>query len=104
MDISNNYEVIISDSAKADLEEIYSNISKSLYGNNSVDKLMAKIEQNVLRLEQFPYSCSEITVKPHKEIFRKLVVGDYIALYLIDEEYKQVIIYNVVYCKRDYMF
>ncbi len=64
MDINNNYEVVISDSAKTDLSEIYESISSK---NNSADELMEEIEQKVLRLEQFPYSCTEIIVKPHKE-------------------------------------
>ncbi len=98
MDINSNYEVVISDSAKAELDEIYSNLSEK-----AEKKLMEQIEENVLRLEQFPYSCSEVRVKPHKEVFRKLVIKDYIVLYEVDENYKQVTIYNVVYGNSDYL-
>ena len=98
MDINSNYEVVISDSAKEDLEEIYFNISEK-----KQEKLMNQIEENVLRLEQFPYSCTETRVKPHNELFRKLIIEDYIVLYEVDENYKQVTIYNVVYGNSDYL-
>lgn len=98
MDINSTYEVIFSDSAKVDLEEIYSNISIKV-----ANKIMKEVEENVLRLEKYPYSCNEVEVKPHKEKYRKLVIENYIALYLIDEEYKQVVIYSIVYGNSDYL-
>ena len=98
MDINSTYEVIISDSAKVDLEEIYSNIS-----DKPAKKLMRNVEENVLRLEKYPYSCIEVEVKPHKEKYRKLVIEDYIALYLVDEEYKQVVIYSFIYDNSDFL-
>lgn len=102
MDI-NNYEIILTDSAKIDLEEIYEYISESLSETNSANKLMEKIENDILRLEQHPYSCIEVQVKPHNKIYRKLVTGKYIVLYRVDEKYKQVVIFNVIYGKRDYL-
>ena len=58
MDINSNYEVVISDSAKAELDEIYSNLSEK-----AEKKLMDEV----------------------------------------DENYKQVTIYNVVYGNSDYL-
>ena len=98
MDISSTYEVIFSDSAMVDLEEIYSNISAK-----SAKKIMKEVEDNILRLEKYPYSCNEIEVKLHKEKYRKPVIENYIALYLIDEAYKQVVIYSIVYGNSDYL-
>ena len=63
MDI-NNYEIILTDSAKIDLEEIYEYISENLLETNSANRLMEKIENDILRLEQHPYSCIEVQVKP----------------------------------------
>ena len=48
MDI-NNYEIILTDSAKIDLEEIYEYISENLLETNSANKLMEKIENDILR-------------------------------------------------------
>ena len=87
MDIS-NYEVTLTDVAK---EEIAAN------------KLMDKIEDGVLRLAQNPYFCPKVKVKPHNEIYRKLIINNYIVLYDIDEEYKKTVIYRVIHEKTDYL-
>lgn len=101
---TNNYEVIITDNAKEELEKIYEYIADNLIATSSANNLMEQIEQKVLRLEQFPYSCPEVKVKPRNLIYRKLIVNkNYIALYRIDEKYKQVNIIHIYYAKRDYL-
>lgn len=64
---------------------------------------MNKIEQSILKLEQNPYSCIEVHIKPHNNVYRKLVIDNYVVLYEVDETYKQVVIYRVLYGKRDYL-
>lgn len=64
---------------------------------------MNKIEQSILKLEQNPYSCIEVHIKPHNNVNRKLVIDNYVALYEVEETYKQVVIYRVLYGKRDYL-
>lgn len=100
---TNNYEIILTDIAKEELEEIYEYISEHLLEKAAADRLMDKIEKNILRLEQNPYSCVEVHIKPHNEVYRKLVIDNYIALYEVDEKYKQVVIYRVIYGKMDYL-
>lgn len=100
---TNNYEIILTDTAKEELEGIYDYISKNLFEVSAANRLMEKIEQSFLMLEQNPYSCAEIHVKPHNEVYRKLVVDNYIALYEVEEEYKQVVVYRVLYSKMDYL-
>ena len=70
---------------------------------NIANKLMDKIEKTILRLEKNPYSCPEIHIKPHNEIYRKLVIENYIVLYEVDDKQRKVIIYRVVYGKTDYL-
>lgn len=100
---TNNYEIVLTDIAKEELEEIYEYISQELIEVPAANRLMDKIEQSFLRLEQNPYSCAEVHIKPHNEVYRKLVVDNYIALYEVDEKYKQVVIYRVVYGGMDYL-
>lgn len=102
MDI-NNYEIVLTDTAKEELEEIYDYISKNLHEIAAANRLMEKIEQSIFRLEQNPYSCVEVHIKPHNEVYRKLVIDNYIALYDVDEKYKQVVVYRVLYGKMDYL-
>ncbi len=100
---TNTYEIVFTDTAKEELEEIYEYISEHLLEVGAANKLMDEIEQSILRLEQNPYSCVEVHIKPHNNIYRKLVIDNYIALYEVEETYKQVVIYRVVYGKRDYL-
>ena len=100
---TNNYEIVLTDIAKEELEEIYEYISEHLLEKVAADRLMDKIEKNILRLEQNPYSCVEVHIKPQNEVYRKLVIDNYIALYEVDEKYKQVVIYRVIYGKMDYL-
>lgn len=100
---TNNYEVILTDVAKEELEEIYEYISEHLLQISAANRLMDKIEQYILRLEQSPYSCVEVHIKHHNEVYRKLVVDNYIVLYEVNEENKQVVIYRVIYGKTDYL-
>ena len=55
MDIK--YEVIITERAKQELKEIYDYISKSLMEENTADKLIDKIEKELLQLEDIPEGC-----------------------------------------------
>ena len=100
---TDNYEVILTDVAKEDLEEIYEYISEHLLEILAANRLMEKIEQKILRLEQNPYSCVEVHIKPHNEVYRKLVIDNYIVLYEVDEKYKQVVVYRIIYGKTDYL-
>ena len=103
MDIS-NYEVILTDNAKEDLEKIYDYISNHMKNISSVYEMMEQLEQKILRLEQFPYSCPEVKIKPKNLVYRKLLVnGKYVALYKIDEQYKKVNIIHIYYTKQDYL-
>ena len=100
---TNNYEVVFTDIAKEELEEIYDYISNHLKEENIANKMMEKIEQSILGLEQNPYSCVEVHVKPHNDVYRRLVIDNYIALYEVEENYKQIVIYRVIYGKMDYL-
>lgn len=64
---------------------------------------MEKLEQSILMLEKNPYACVEVRIKPHNDIFRKLVIDNYIILYKVEKKHKKVIIYRVLYEKRDYL-
>ena len=44
-----------------------------------------------------------VQIKPHNDVYRKLVVENYIVLYEIEEQYKQVVIHRVIYGRIDYL-
>lgn len=99
----NNYKIVLTDMAKDDLEETYNYISNNLKEPNIANKLMDKIEKDILKLKQFPFAYSEIHIKPKNKIYRRLVTGNYVVLYRVEEEIKQVVIFHIFYEKRDYL-
>lgn len=99
----NNYEIILTDIAKEELEDIYDYIYNQLLAEKAANNLMEKIEKQILLLENNPYACVEVSIKPKNELYRRLIIDNYIVLYQVEEEYKQVVIYRVLYGKRDYI-
>lgn len=97
------YEIMLTDIALEELDEIYEYIHKNLSNKSAADRLMEKIENTFLALECNPYMCTEVHIRRNDEMYRKLVVDNYIALYDVDEEYKQVVIYRVLYSGRNYL-
>ena len=102
MDIR-DYKILLTDSAKSDLEEIYKYIAEKLIEVDTANKIMEMIEKEIILLETNPYGCIEIIVKPHKRKYRKLLIGKYIVLFRIIERNKEVVIDNIIYGKRDYL-
>lgn len=98
-----NYKIVLTDSAKIDLEEIYKYIAERLIETATANKIMKRIEKEILLLEDNPYRCIEVMVKPHKKKYRKLVIGKYIVLYRIIEDSKEIVVDNIIYGKRDYL-
>ena len=98
------YELILTDRAKQELEDIYEYISKSLMAEKAAENLINKIERNILRLETMPESCSIIEeFKERKKQYRKLIINNYVAIYRIDEENRKVYIIRIVYGGRNYL-
>ena len=102
MDIK--YEVIITERAKQELKEIYDYISKSLMEENTADKLIDKIEKELLQLEDIPEWFSVIENYRKKDFeYRRLPINNYVAIYRIDKEKREVYIIRIVYGGRNYL-
>lgn len=97
------YKIIFTNTAKNELKSIYLYISKKLMMNNSAKKLMKKIEKNIFMLKENPYSARKVRVKPYEYEYHRLVIDKYIVLYRVNENNKEVVIYRVLYEKRDYL-
>ncbi|MFZ3578031.1 type II toxin-antitoxin system RelE/ParE family toxin [Virgibacillus sp. DJP39] len=65
--------------------------------------IMEKIETSIMRLKDFPFSCSLVTDEILKDKgYRKLIVENYIALYLVRKVEKQVIVMRVPHGGQNY--
>ena len=86
-----------------DLEQIYSYISKKLLAEAAADNLLEKIESSIMRLKKFPYSGSLVSDEPlRKRGYRKLIIDNYIVIYLVNEMDKQTVIMRILYGAQNY--
>lgn len=99
----NKYGLKITPIASQDLDEIYGYIANELFNEDAAENLMEKIENNIMRLRDFPFSCSFVADEILKQKgYRKLVIDNYIALYIVNQEERQVVIMRVLYGRQKY--
>ena len=97
------YRIILSDDAENDLHGIADYISEQLQNPEAAVNTIAKIERTLIkRLNTFPHS---YPIHSYLESFgieyRRTVIDNFTAFYIIDEESQTVTITHVVYNRRD---
>ena len=100
-----NYRLKFTPKAEEDFEEIYGYIINTLFAENAANRLIDKIEKEIMRLTEFPFSCSYVLDDPLKARgYRKLIVENYLVFYLVDEAeaQAQVVIMRVLYGASNY--
>ena len=99
----NNYTIKMTLKAADDLDHIYKYISEELFAASAANNILERIEKETMRLKEFPFSCNYVADEYlRNKGYRRLIVDNYIAFYVINEEQKQVIIMRVLYGKQKY--
>lgn len=89
--------------ALRDLDGIYSYIAKSLLEPETALSLVERIEEQIYSLEHLPYRCSERKKGVYANCgYRQLLVENYVVIYRVDEEEKQVIVVTVRYSSSEF--
>lgn len=97
------YIIKMTPKAKEDLEQIYSYISEELFAEESAKTLLIRIENSIMQLQEFPFSCNYVADQfLRTKGYRKLIIDNYIVFYLVNEEEKQVIIMRILYGRQKY--
>ena len=102
--MSNKYTLKFTVEAGKDLDEIFSYITGNLSSPVAAVDLIDKIENESKRLISFPLSGAvprDDTLV--KKGYRMLIIDNFIAFYIVDEENKLVKIMRIVYGKRNYL-
>ncbi|TYQ15260.1 UNVERIFIED_CONTAM: ParE-like toxin of type II ParDE toxin-antitoxin system [Acetivibrio alkalicellulosi] len=59
----------------------------------AVNVLIGNIEERVMQLEGFPFSCNNVSDEVLKtKGYRKLIAGNYLVFYILDEKNEKVVI------------
>ncbi|MEC5423245.1 type II toxin-antitoxin system RelE/ParE family toxin [Virgibacillus sp. C22-A2] len=89
--------------AYEDLNSIYGYIVNEFYNEEAADDLLEKIEVNIMRLRDFPFSCSFVNDEMIKDKgYRKLIVDNFIVFHLVNETDKVVVVMRVLHGKQRY--
>ncbi|MFA6309329.1 MAG: type II toxin-antitoxin system RelE/ParE family toxin [Clostridia bacterium] len=100
---NNIYTLKLTLKAEKDLDDIYQYITTKLFAGIAAQNLLIRIENEIMLVKEFPHSCSLVRDNAlRKKGYRKLIVDNFIAFYLINEDKKQVIIMRVLYGASNY--
>ena len=98
-----SYQVKMFDRAYRDLDGIYDYISNTLLEPGIALNIVDEIESAILSLDTMPHRCPErkIGIYANKG-YRQLFVGNYTALFRINEERKIVMVVTVRYSSSQF--
>ena len=91
-----NFRVVFFEEAEADMDAIEEYLSQ--YYESTVRNFFEKLKKQVLMLEYTPYMCQEYE---EDNFFRRMVVGDYLLFYSVDEARKLVIVHRIFHHSRN---
>ena len=97
------YSVKISEKAESDLKEIFEYVAFELLSVQTAFDLLERLEKSILNLNQMPNRHIAYEKEPWKSRgLRIMPVGNYIVLYIVDEESAVVNIVRVMYGGREF--
>ena len=100
----NKYHIDITEPAENDLREIGHYILRELLEPAIANKLVGKIGDAILTLEELPLRNPLITdEKMSKRGIRKLLIDNYIVFYMVSEQQRTVTIIRILYGRRDWL-
>lgn len=98
------YSIVITEPAESDLIQITSYIAKELKEPELAGKLIDRIGNTILSLEEMPFRNNlVIDDRLSSQGVRKILVDNYIVFYIVSEESKIVTIVRILYSRRDWM-
>jgi plasmid stabilization system protein ParE len=97
------YSVEVSDTAQSDIKGIVSYINLELNNPLSAKKMAAKFRESILSLEEMPKRFNLVKDEMlSRNGIRKMVIDNYLAFYIVDENKEMVSIIRVLYSRRDW--
>lgn len=97
------YRIKMTSLAERDLDSIYAYIAYELVADQAANNVVDRIENAIRNLKQFPLSSGLVDEPVLREKgYRRLVVGNYVVFYVVDESKKEVTIMRILYGRQKY--
>ncbi len=98
-----NYNIIISESPIKDLDENIKYIIEILLNNKAASDFIDEVERKYIEVSKHPYMFElSRDDRLRKKGYHRIVVNNYIILYLINDKSKEVIISRIFYGGQNY--
>lgn len=91
-----SYHTKILDTGEQDIKAIEEYLIR--YSPNAVRKFFESMKERIHTLRTMPLICPEYE---HDPFFRRMVLGDYLLFYSVDEKRKLVIVHRIFHHSRD---
>ena len=97
------YRVTMYDRAYRDLDGIYNYIANTLYEPGVALGIVSDIETAILSLDTMPHRCPERKIGAYaNQGYRQLFIGNYTAIFRIDENNKLVKVVTIKYSSSQF--
>ncbi|MCL2513535.1 MAG: type II toxin-antitoxin system RelE/ParE family toxin [Oscillospiraceae bacterium] len=97
------YNIIIETLARQDILDIRRYIAETFKEPDIAKRIYEKINAAIRALDQFPGRNAVVPDEPYNSLgIRKLLVGNYIAFYIVNEQQKEVRVTRVLYNRRNW--
>jgi len=97
------YRVTMLDYAYRDLDSIYDYIANTMLEPGIALNIVDEIETAILSLDIMPHRCPERKIGAYASNgYRQLFVGNYTAIFRIDEENKHVVVVTIRYSSSQF--
>ena len=99
---SKKYDFVLTETAGADIDDIFGYISKDLVNPDAASDFADELEEKLYGVCKAPRSGHLVENEfMRRDDIRRVLVGNFTAYYVIDEEKKSIVVLRVVYSKRD---
>ena len=98
------YKLQLSETYIEEIEEICNYVENNLKATEASKRLRRKIRQKILGLKYFPEMYQKIEISDRfGRNYRRMLINNYIILYIVIEEKKTVLISHIYYGRRNYI-
>lgn len=98
------FNIEITEPAEKDIYEIRRYITEELLEASIAKKVINKIGETIISLEEYPLRHSLVIDERLSELgIRKILIDNYVIFYIVDEKLKTVTIIRILYGKRDWL-
>ena len=100
--VSDRYNYVLTESAEADVDEAFDYIANELLNPDAASAFADELEKKLEEICKTP-KAGRLVHNPYlkRDDIRRVLVKNYIAYYLVDEDEAKIVVLRIIYNRRD---